>query len=194
MRCSGPSLPPPSPHLRNCSEVPKASHLPVTQRGFRAGPVSGPSHPPCVLWAFLCWGEGSRPGELGLLIGPGSQGTPVGTCPAVSVGPACGGSTARSKSSETRRTRGGSGGGSPAGKRHSGDGAGGVVRGVHSTSELGPACQWLLGEGDSHPWGLAPSRRNSPLSDHKLKHCPSPPALETQVHSHLIMDEFNGDM
>lgn len=117
MRCSGPSLPSPTPHLRNCSEVPKASHLPVMQRRFRAGPDSGPSHPPCVLWAFLSWGEGSRPGQLGLLIGPGSQGTPVGTCPAVSVSPACGGSTAHSKLSETRRTHGGSGGGSPVGKR-----------------------------------------------------------------------------
>lgn len=121
---------PSTPHLRSRSEVPKANHLTVIQRGvmaqqrgFQAGLVSvgNPLTRPCAAGLSEFGRRFSPEGKVGLLIGPGSQGTPVGTCPAVSVSPACGGSTAHSKLSEIQQIHGGSEGGSPVGKRPSGD-------------------------------------------------------------------------
>lgn len=144
MRCSGPSLPPPTCHLpptlRNPLGVPRPAPprhgLPMRAQ-VRA---SGSSPPPALCPVGFPELRRFSPSKVRLLIGPGSQGTRAGTCPAVSVSPACGGSTAHSRLSETRRTHGGSEGGSPVGR---------CLGMKHSTptrlpTDPGPASQWLL--------------------------------------------------
>lgn len=124
MRRSGPSLPPPTRHPHSGAHPVPRPAPPLSSEREHDGPPEGSGRvsigsPPPALCpvGFPELRRRFSPSKVGLLTAPGSQGTPAGTCPAASVSPACGGSTAHSKLSETRRTHGGSEGGSPVGER-----------------------------------------------------------------------------